>query len=409
MKVFSGLVVIGAVVAAVPFSSRALGADLPVKVQAVGGVIYSGDIEIGGLGFIERPANQIRATTIPVTGTGIPVTGFPTTAWNYTRAESRAKFEEYGNVIPFLFDHIYLGAATADGRYFTNFYATNIGNNNQSYSLDLAETGRQYLTLSWDQIPHLYSTTAQSIYGGSSTVLTAPDLSATCPSTGVTTNATATACATAINANLHTINLGIQRDKATIEYRSTLTESSEFNVEYSHERRWGTQETGITSGTSAGGIGPGGTAMAVPMPIADTTQDARASYQYSGISPWGKKFNVIAQYSASIYQNDDQSFTIQNPFITSATGNLTPGYLNQFSLAPNNNAQSFNGTIGADLPWKSRYMGTFSYTMMRQNEPFMAQTSSANIFNFGGITSGSGHTSTQSGKPGRCDQHDVNQ
>jgi MtrB/PioB family decaheme-associated outer membrane protein len=276
---------------------------------------------------------------------------------------------------------------TTDFRYYTDFYASHVGNNDQYYRLQLGETGKQYLTLQWDQTPHLFSTTAQSLFGGSKTFLTAPDLSGPCVNgSGVTTNAQANICGAAIAANLHTINLGIQRDKGTVTYRSTPDDKTEFKVEYSHERRWGNQEQGITSGrlVAGGGVGPGGTNFQVPMPIADTTQDARASYQYTGTSPWGMRLTGNVQYGVSLFRNDFAFFDIQNPFLTSAIGNATPGYLNQFSLAPDNMAQSFTGTIGADLPGKSRYMGTFSYVMMRQNDPFMAQTSSPFIYGFGG-------------------------
>ena len=46
------------------------------------------------------------------------------------------------------------------------------------------------------------------------------------------------------------------------------------------------------------------------------------------------------------------------------------GFASQ-STWPSNNANGFSGTVGADLPWKSRYVGTVSYTMMRQNDAFM--------------------------------------
>lgn len=355
--------------------------------NTVGGVIFYGQIEAGGIGFIDRPGNQIRTSFVPNPLVSAVVTGFPIPGqWGFTRNESRAKFEEYGNINSFWFDHLFFSAVTTDYRRYTDFYASHIGNNDQYYRVQFGETGKQYLTLEWDQIPHLFSTTAQSLFGGSKTFLTAPDLSATCPANGPATTPAAVACAAAITANLHTMNLGIQRDKGTVTYRSTPDDKTEFKVEYSHERRWGNQEQGITSGrvVAGGGVGPGATAFQVPMPIADTTQDARASYQYTGTSPWGMKFTGNAQYSVSIFRNDFAMFDIQNPFLPAGPGNATPGYLNQFSLAPDNMAQSFTGTVGAELPAKSRYMGTFSYTSMRQNDPFMAQTSSANIYGFGG-------------------------
>ena len=49
----------------------------------------------------------------------------------------------------------------------------------------------------------------------------------------------------------------------------------------------------------------------------------------------------------------------------------------QLSTWPSNNANAFSGTLGADLPWKSRYAGTVSYTLMRQNSPFIPMSTNA--------------------------------
>ena len=40
------------------------------------------------------------------------------------------------------------------------------------------------------------------------------------------------------------------------------------------------------------------------------------------------------------------------------------------STPPSNSANGVTGTIAADLPLLSRYVGTVNYTAMRQNEPF---------------------------------------
>ena len=49
----------------------------------------------------------------------------------------------------------------------------------------------------------------------------------------------------------------------------------------------------------------------------------------------------------------------------------------RMSLYPDNNANAVSGTMGADLPWQSRYMGTVSYNMMRQNDAYLPFTSNA--------------------------------
>ena len=41
-------------------------------------------------------------------------------------------------------------------------------------------------------------------------------------------------------------------------------------------------------------------------------------------------------------------------------------------LPPDNQAHGISSTFGLDLPEKSRYVGTVAYTMMRQNQAFLA-------------------------------------
>jgi hypothetical protein len=41
------------------------------------------------------------------------------------------------------------------------------------------------------------------------------------------------------------------------------------------------------------------------------------------------------------------------------------------STPPNNQMNGVTGTLGADLPVNSRYMGTVAYTGMRQNDAFL--------------------------------------
>src|SRR6266511_3926807 len=49
------------------------------------------------------------------------------------------------------------------GGYAFDFWGRSVGLNNQSYTLDASELGRHYLSLGWDQTPHLISTSAKNI------------------------------------------------------------------------------------------------------------------------------------------------------------------------------------------------------------------------------------------------------
>jgi MtrB/PioB family decaheme-associated outer membrane protein len=127
-----------------------------------------------------------------------------------------------------------------------------------------------------------------------------------------------------------------------------------------------------------------------PRPIDDLTQNYGASGEYAGTSPWSQRYTFKLGYAGSTYTDKWDSYTIENPFCPGsnttvngfcARNGLPSTPLALVSLPPSNNANGINATLGADLPYKSRYMGTFSYTMMRQNEPFLPFGSNPTIFN----------------------------
>ncbi len=194
---------------------------------------------------------------------------------------------------------------------------------------------------------------------------------------------------TTILNNEHGVTLGLQRDRKEIDYRWTPTEDWDIKVEYSNEHRWGLQEQGMLFSSSTS------TPMAaVPAPVDDTTQDASISAEYSGYSPWGMRWNGMLKYDLSLYTDAFNSFTAESPFggpgspvpgdslcqVTGAT--VTPNCygVGQMGMPPNNASNSIMAMTGVDLPWfkSSRYMGTFEYNAMTQNEAFIPMTINPN-------------------------------
>jgi len=118
------------------------------------GWYFNGEFEVGGRAFIQRPGS----------GFGRNANGsflLP------TQTESIAKFEKYGEIPPGIFlDSIYLDTGSKDGRYRFNFLGKDVGYNAQSYEFNFSEAGKHYVTLGWDQTPHLYSTSAKSLFSG---------------------------------------------------------------------------------------------------------------------------------------------------------------------------------------------------------------------------------------------------
>jgi MtrB/PioB family decaheme-associated outer membrane protein len=332
-----------------------------------------GYIELGGRGFLNDPQRD------GVAGLG---------------GSSLAKYYEYSTIKPGAFSYDWVSAGSADGLYQIDGWANNIGYSDQDYLLYGSIAGQQYISVLWDETPHVYSTGAQTQYNGVGTNhLTLPPglsnqmfIDAGCiphlpggAPTGCVnpiTPANAAKVKQDILNSTHQTDLGIRRDTASVDYRWTPTDAWDIQADYSHMRRTGTQVDGVVFSPGTSGV-----RVDAPKPVADTTQNYGASAEYAGSWLWDKKFNLKVAYSGSTYTDDYSSYTVDNPFCpTGAVNNVcarngsasSPTAL--MSLWPSNYANGMSTTMGVDLPFTSRYMGTFAYTNMRQNEQFQPFT-----------------------------------
>ena len=264
--------------------------------------------------------------------------------------QSLAKYYEYRDLRPGPFSNIWLSTGTSDGLYQIDFGGKNIGYRDQSYYLDVSKAGEQYLSLGWDQTPHVYSMSALTPYVGVGTNV-------------LTLNKQVATASLFPTLHVNTTDIDIRRDTASVQYRWTPTDAWDINADLSHMRRTGTQMPDcVNNGFSA--------AYQIPKPVQDTTQNYGLNGEYVGTSSWGKKLTVKLGYNGSKYTDDYSHYTIQSP-LTSST------QLFHESLWPSNNANGFSGTLGSDLPLKSRYAGTINYKMMRQNDAFTPESTGA--------------------------------
>jgi Putative outer membrane beta-barrel porin, MtrB/PioB len=298
---------------------------------------------------------------------------------------SLAKYYEYSTIAPGPFLYGWVSAGSIDGVYQVDAWAKNVGYSDQAYGVDFSQAGRHYLGFEWDQTPHVYSTSARTLYNGvGSTRLTLPpglsNQMFTDSGGGFPPIPPANAALVQrdIVNNAYQTDLGIRRDTAAVDYRYTPNDNWDFRANYSHMRRTGTQVDGVLFGPQV--QGPRADA---PRPVADTTQNYGASAEYYGNSFWNQKFNVKVAYSGSTYTDDSNSYTVENPFCPTGAVNNTCAFAGfntasapvaLMSLWPSNQANGVSATMGADLPWRSRYMGTVAYTNMRQNDPFLPFT-----------------------------------
>ena len=351
---------------------------------------YYGALETGGRFVIDRPPSGFGTTSAssnglcPVPGTGVATTCFLTPA----QTQSRAKLEEYGDVLssPFL-DWINLQAGTKDGRFSFDFWARNVGLNNQNYNLTLSRPGQDYFTFEWDQTPHLISTSGKNVFGGAGSTFLTVNPALPVSLAPFLTNAPSTDTDRAniqalINAAAMPLTLGTQRDRATVGYRATPTPDWDFRGEYSHEDRTGVVPASI--GQFFDTASPAFThyPIGIPKPIDDTTQSVEANGERSGINFLGMRWTTSVVYNGSFYHNNLTQLDAQNPFCTQAPaaptcdvfGNssfVAPTML-RLGLDPSNQANAVTWNTAVDIPfWKSRYVSTVQYNDMRQNDPFI--------------------------------------
>ncbi|HML08952.1 MAG TPA: MtrB/PioB family outer membrane beta-barrel protein [Xanthobacteraceae bacterium] len=388
-----------------------------------------GELEVGGRDFLNNPDKSGSLWGDNVPGSALPG------GYGYLGQHSLAKYYEYSTVAPGAFGGTHAATGTTDGLYQIDLWANNIGayvpNNggsyfdgfsDQSYLLTASKVGEHYFWASWDMTPHVYSTSAMTPFGGVGTSsLTWLGGSTALPSaTGY--HATGVPCTTQIGSVtgcpittpafttagiaplLQPIDLGIQRNTAAVGYRAVDQWTAwEFGADYAYMTRKGTQPAGIVE---LAGFMP----TNVPAPVDDSTQNFAANGEYLGVSPWGQKFTFKVAYNGSLYRDNIDGYTVQNPFFPTGAsapfGNLLTGicYTSpyktynattaaisatysgptancggaQLSTWPSNAANGFSETTTADLPWNSHYAGTTSYVMMTQNQQFLPMTNNPN-------------------------------
>ena len=343
-------------------SALAADADLPLKAPPLVEAPWwtHGFIEFGGRGFLNDPQNGGHI---------------------FQGGQSLAKFYEYRDLRPGPFGDFNVAAGTKNGLYEIQAWGFNPGYQDQAYNAYFSKAGEQYLNLGWDQTPHLYSTSASTLFNTNGNALTLANpnignlISAAPGGAGFpvpaappnANNITKTnAISTIINQNVHPTDIGIVRDTASVDYRYTPTDNWDVRANYSNMRRTGSQVDSVLFTPTNNGA-----RVDVAKPINDTTQNFGVNGEYIGTSVWGQKFNAMIGYNGSVYKDGFADYTVQNPFCSGAVCDQNSKPLGMMSTPPDNQMNGVSSTLGADLPLNSRYMGTVSYSGMRQNQQFL--------------------------------------
>jgi MtrB/PioB family decaheme-associated outer membrane protein len=306
----------------------------------------SGEGEVGARGFPDRPSKS-----------------------------DRAKFEEYRDIPSggYLED-LRLQLESKDETYSLELGAKEPGERDQNIFLRSQKAGRYYFDFEWDQIPHVFSNNGQSLHsgtgGGNLTISGAVRNELQAASAPVDT----ARIQKAINENVRDIDLRLRQDTAKTEFRYTPTRGWDLRLGYSFRQKNGTRPFGANTGTNNASSF---NIVEIPEPIDHKTHDVSASAEYG--SDWG---SIGLRYTGSIFQDDLASVAWDNPFRTTDSGgplaanNLGPAR-GRHALAPDNLAHNVALSGAANLPFRSRLIGTLSYGWWRQDEAFLPMTTNS--------------------------------
>jgi len=269
----------------------------------------------------------------------------------------RAKWEEYRDFPESaMLGNLELRVFTPDEKYSAEFGGTKWGQQDQEFWMRGGQLGRWEFGFDWDQIPHLYSTTARFL--------------ATETSRGVYTLPTPRPPLAAHN-SAPEVDISTRWDAARMFFKLTPTPDLDFLAEYTRTRKHGDRPFSMAFGS------PGNAFYQILEPVEQTVHDFRLKGTWAR-EQWQLQFG----YTLSIFQNDLGAVRADNP----CSGAVAPAgcaagdagaaapATGQTSLPPDNMAHTITLGGGVSLPMRTRLTGNFSYSLQLQNQDFLPHT-----------------------------------
>lgn len=274
-----------------------------------------------------------------------------------------SSFQEYGDWV----NGLILGSAGfyAENRksgWYVSGLAEDAGRRDQFYQLTGGLYGVLNAKLFFDEIPHVYSTEARSIWAGIGTGnLVLRD--------GLVPGASSAAAVAAAAAGAPLTEIKITRQKAGFSLSYTPEDDLEAYLQLSNEERQGTQPISATFGYP---FENGATQIIEP--IHYNTFDVTAVLRYKE-----QAIQANLTYSGSFFHNSDLALDWQNPGLAQvAAGSYIPPE-GQLSLPPANSYNTLKGDASATLSPSMRFSGSLSYSEMRQNDALLPPTIDSGI------------------------------
>jgi len=296
------------------------------------GLNWSGDLELGGRVFIERPP-----------------------------AQDRAKFEEYRDLPESAFGpYLRLRGDSKDDFYTVEIFGENIGQTDQKFQLHSYGVGKFNFLFLWDQIPHIFCTNCRTLY------VESPQATFSLPTPRPSP-------LSVWNSAPLIDEVGFRTDVAAVAVGFTPTPAWDIGLGGSAMFKHGDRPSGLLFGT------PGNNAAEVAAPVEETTYGAHFNLGFAG-----KGYQLQFGYDFSLYNNEIDALRVDNPCfgLTAAlpagcgtSGTVPPApATGQGALTPDNIAHTFTLAGGVNLPLNTRLTGSFSYSLRFQDQAFLPFT-----------------------------------
>jgi MtrB/PioB family decaheme-associated outer membrane protein len=290
-----------------------------------------------------------------------------------------SKFNEYRDIGngAYLYD-LKVEAVDTQTGLFLDLGGKNLFRDDQSVRLGVGSYGTWRLEYSYDEIPHNLSNNAMTVYNKAGDgVYVVPQLiplgyQALVPTTGQMRALNDPAVATYAATQVHSVEIGTEREKNSVALTLTPSELLKFRLSYKDDRKDGDK-------FSYGPIGdrpPRTLNVQMAEPIDYVSQELRIEAELN--MAW---LQALVAYEISEFDNRIETLTWENIFFTPNAGDHTLTELEsdgttrrrvssfgQRALAPDNRYQNINATVGIDLPLQSRLAATVAYGWMDQDQ-----------------------------------------
>jgi len=229
-----------------------------------------------------------------------------------------------------------------------NVDATNLGLETRTLSVNGGKQGLYELSFRYNELPHYISDTASTPFNGSG------GGNLTLPAGWVYGGTTADM--TALDSNLKQVDLKTKRTQLDFGASYIPRPHWKTSVDYRHEIREGQQSI-------AGSFYFNSAVMVQPVDYTSDTLDVSAAYT-------SRSWQATLAYHGSIFNNNDDSLTWQNPYLPIVAG-ATEG---QLSLPPDNQFHQVRGAVALKIAESSKLVADVALGRMTQNEDFLAPT-----------------------------------